>query len=307
MGPFSIDSSGLVRKRIVPSFAIATLALALAACGGSADAGSGTRIVAAFYPLEFIAQKVSPSADVTNVTPAGAEPHDLELTPRDIETLLRADYVLYLGNGFQPAIEDALEGNEAALDLLEGIELIAESEEGGHDTDEHGAESALDPHVWLDPLRFAVMARVVAEATGEPEAAAGLVADLEELDGEFRDGLVECERTVLVTSHAAFGYLADAYGLEQIALTGLAPEAEPSPRDLEQLVEDVERVGATTVFFETLVSPDIAETVARETGATTAVLNPLEGLTEEELEDGADYFSVMRENLAALRQALGCT
>jgi len=297
-----------VRKRIVPSFVIPALALALAACGGSADAGSGTRIVAAFYPLEFIAQKVSPSADVTNVTPAGAEPHDLELTPGDIETLLAADLVLYLGNGFQPSLEDALEGQEAALDLLVGIELIAESaEQHGHDAEEHDAESALDPHVWLDPLRFAVMAQVVAEATGEPAAAAGLVADLDELDSQFRDGLAECERNVLVTSHAAFGYLADAYGLEQIALTGLSPEAEPSPRDLEQLVEDVERVGATTVFFETLVSPDIAETVARETGATTAVLNPLEGLTEEELEDGVDYFSVMRENLTALRQALGCT
>jgi zinc transport system substrate-binding protein len=140
-----------------------------------------------------------------------------------------------------------------------------------------------------------------------PDAADTLVADLEVLDSEFRAGLAECERTVLVTSHAAFGYLANAYGLDQIALTRLAPEAEPSPRDLERLVEEVTEAGATTVFFETLVSPDIAETVARETGATTAVLNPLEGLTEAQLDAGADYFAVMRENLEALRQALGCT
>jgi zinc transport system substrate-binding protein len=278
----------------------AAAVLALTACGRSSEAHSGTTIVATFYPLAFIAQQVVPSAHVTNVTPAGAEPHDLELTPRDVEPLSSAGLVIYLGGGFQPALEDALEGNQSALDLLEAIEL-------GADSDEREDEFARDPHVWLDPLRFAAMAKVVAEASGDPAAADGLIADLKTLDGEFRDGLAECERNVLVTSHAAFGYLADAYGLEQIALAGLSPEAEPSPRDLQRLVEGVKQAGATTVFFETLVSPAVAETVAREAGATTAVLNPLEGLTEEELERGADYFSVMRENLQALRQALGCT
>jgi zinc transport system substrate-binding protein len=294
------------------------LALAAAACGGSSDAGSGTRIVAAFYPLEFLAERVVPGADVTNITPAGAEPHDLELTPGDVEKLTEADFVLYLGNGFQPGLEDAVTEKETALDLLEGLELIEGSDEHGHgdkdehgsesrDADEHDGESALDPHAWLDPMRFAAMAERVADGVGEPDAAGDLVADLEELDGEFRDGLAECESNVIVTSHAAFGYLADAYGLEQIALAGLSPEAEPSPRALGELIEEVKEESATTVFFETLVSPAVAETVARESGATTAVLNPLEGLTQEEIEDGADYFSVMRANLEALRQALGCT
>jgi zinc transport system substrate-binding protein len=161
--------------------------------------------------------------------------------------------------------------------------------------------------VWLDPVRYAAMARRIAEALGEPAAAAGLVAELEELDRDFEEGLARCERRTIVTSHAAFGYLADAYGLRQVALAGVAPEAEPSARALEALVDEVEREGATTVYFETLVSPELARTVAREAGATTAVLDPLEGLPDEELAAGADYFGVMRENLAALRKGLGCS
>jgi zinc transport system substrate-binding protein len=296
------------------------MALALAGCGGSSDTGSGTRIVAAFYPLELLAREVAPDAEVVNLTPPGVEPHDLELAPRQVAALADADLVLYLGGGFQPALEDALREHENALDLLEGLELLEGSTEPDHEQeategardgegraeDERANERALDPHVWLDPLRLAAMAKRVAEALGDPDAASDLVRRLEELDRELREGLGRCERDVLITSHAAFGYLADAYGLRQIALSGLSPEAEPSPRALAELVEEVRSSGATTVFFETLVSPRIAETVAREAGARTAVLNPLEGLTEEELAEGADYFSVMRANLDALRQALGC-
>ncbi|GIU94353.1 MAG: zinc ABC transporter substrate-binding protein [Gaiellaceae bacterium] len=294
-----------MRKRIVPIFLAAALALLASACGGGGESRSQTRIVAAFYPLAFLAERLAPTAEVTTLTPAGAEPHDLELTPREVAALADADLVLYLGQGFQPALERAVRGKANALDLLDGLELIEGSEGDGSHSEGDGSH-ALDPHVWLDPLRFAAMAERVAEALGEPGAADGLVADLQELDEEFRDGLADCERDVIVTSHAAFGYLADAYGLRQLALSGLSPEAEPSPRALEGLVAEVRRSQATTVFFETLVSPKVAETVAREAGVRTAVLNPLEGLTEQELENGADYVSVMRENLAALRQALGC-
>lgn len=285
-----------MRTRIVLIFACAAVTLTLAGCGGDASDESGTTIVAAFYPLAFLAEQVAPNADVTNITPAGAEPHDLELTARDAKAVAGADLVLYLGNGFQPALEKAVNGNHDALDLLGG-DLIEGSEEG---------QAGLDPHVWLDPVRFAAMARRVAEAAGEPAAADDLVAALEKLDREFRVGLAHCERRAIVTSHAAFGYLARAYDLEQIALTGLSPEVEPSAKDLERLIAEVEREGATTVFFEPLVSPELAETVAREAGVQTAVLNPLEGLSDEAAGAGADYFSVMRGNLEALRKALGC-
>lgn len=275
----------------------ATAAALLAGCGGSgeSDAEGSPEVVAAFYPLAYAAERVAPSARVENLTPAGTEPHDLELSPRDVERVREAELVLYLGAGFMPALEDAVRGSENAVDLLAGETLRL-----------GGDEEARDPHVWLDPGRYAELAGRVAETLDDPDAAAGLQAELEGLDREYRDGLSRCEHRAIVTSHAAFGYLADAYGLEQIALTGVSPAAEPSARALEALVREVERRGATTIFFETLVSPELAETVAREAGVETAVLNPLEGLTPEQVDKGADYFSVMRENLAALRDALGC-
>jgi zinc transport system substrate-binding protein len=285
--------------------------LAWTACGGSDDGGSGERVIASFYPIAFAAERVAPEADVENLTPAGAEPHDLELSPRTVEEIANADVVLYLGAGFMPALEETVDDHEGAVDLLSGQQLLAAAESDGHGAaeeseEEHTEESGRDPHVWLDPTRFGAIARAIADALGEPQGADALVADLKELDAEFRAGLADCERREIVTSHAAFGYLADAYDLEQIPLTGVSPEAEPSAQAVEELVDDVREEGATTVFFETLISPELAETVAREADAETAVLNPLEGLTEDEIEDGADYFTVMRENLAALRKALGC-
>ena len=274
-----------MRARIVLTLLAVTLA---SGCAGD-QTGSEQRVVAAFYPIAYAAERISPGADVENLTPAGAEPHDLELSPRDVEKVKDADVVLYLGGGFMPALDDAVQGDDNAVDLL--------AEDG----------SGPDPHVWLDPMRYARIVRKVAASLSVPGSADELVAQLEELDGDFRRGLESCARHELVTSHAAFGYLADAYGLTQIPLTGLSPEAEPSARAIEGLVAKVEEHGATTVFFEPLVSPQLAETVAREAGVKTAVLNPLEGLTEEQIDAGADYFSIMRENLAALRQGLGCT
>lgn len=281
-----------MRTRIVPTFVPIALALAAAACGSSDDTG-GRTVVAAFYPLAFAAERVAAKdVEVSNLTPAGAEPHDLELTARDVERLRDADLVLHLG-GFMPALDDAVDGHDNAVDLLADLPVL-------------DGDDGPDPHVWLDPQRFGAIARRIAAELGDPEAATPLAKELDELDVAFRRGLARCERRTLVSSHAAFSYLADAYGLRQVALTGVSPEAEPSARAIERLVEEVERDGATTVFFETLVGPDLAETVAREAGVTTAVLNPLEGLTDDELAAGDDYFSVMRRNLATLRTALGC-
>jgi zinc transport system substrate-binding protein len=271
-----------------------------AGCGGSDEAGSSRRVVAAFYPLAYAAERVAPGAQVENLTPPGAEPHNLELSARQVERVEAADVVLYLGRGFMPALDDAVNGRSNAVDLLAGQTLLKGPEDG------EGDALDFDPHVWLDPTRFSTMARTVAAALEEPDGANALVAELEKLDREYRRELAQCERRELVTSHAAFGYLAEAYGLEQVPLTGLSPETEPSAKAIERLVAEVKEGGATTVFFETLVSPRLAQTVAREAGAKAAVLNPLEGLTKEELDTGADYFSVMRENLAALRTALGC-
>jgi zinc transport system substrate-binding protein len=266
-----------------------------AACGGDDAGGTRTEVAAAFYPLAFATETIAgPTAEVTNMTPPGVEPHDVELSVRDVERIRSADVVFLLGAEFQPALEDAAEGADGeVVDLLGGVELLRTG--GG-----------LDPHVWLDPIRYAAMAGEIGDVLGRAGAATDLQDRLRELDAELERGLADCERREIVTSHAAFGYLAERYGLEQIAITGLSPEAEPAPDELERLVDEVREHGATTVFFETLLSPRLAETIAREAGVETAELNPLEGLTEEELDAGADYFTVMRDNLATLREALGC-
>jgi zinc transport system substrate-binding protein len=292
---------------------MAGLALAgvLAGCGGDEiePQGEGRDVVAAFYPLAFAAEQIGGSAvNVVSLTPPGVEPHDLELSPSDVETIRDADVVLYLGGGFQPAVEEAALASTGPVDLLDGLELrqAEDSHEGevGHG-DEEPHEGG-DPHVWLDPLRYAAITERLGRVLQAEDAAAAFTARLVELDGDFERGLADCDRRTIVTSHDAFGYLAERYGLEQVAVAGIEPEAEPAPRDLAEVVEHVRESGATTVYVEPLVSPELAETVAREAGIEVATLNPLEGLTAEEVSAGEDYFSVMRSNLAALREGLGC-
>jgi zinc transport system substrate-binding protein len=282
------------RLRLIAALAI----VALSGCGGSSDAASTRHVVASFYPLEFAAKEVGDgSVSVTNLTPPGAEPHDIELTARDVGRIRDADVVLYLDSGFQPAVEDAVRGAQGTtVDLLKGIRLREPPDDETH----------ADPHVWLDPVLYAGMVRRVGGALDARDQASALAARLLRLDREYRRVLSNCTRREIVTSHAAFGYLAARYGLEQVPIAGVSPEAEPTPRKLEAAVRRVHESGATTVFFETLVSPRVAETVARETGARTAVLDPIEGLTKDEAARGEDYFTIMRRNLAALRSALGC-
>jgi zinc transport system substrate-binding protein len=277
----------------------ATVALLSSGCGGNASSASDgrTQVVAGFYPLAFAAAEIGGDrVDVTNLTPPGAEPHDVELSVRDVERVRDADLVLYLGQGFQPALEDAAEGEGSAVDLLEGLDL-REGDEG---------EDARDPHVWLDPVRFAEVVERIGAELGADAPARELASQLHVLDEEYRAGVADCERHELVTAHDAFGYLGERYGLEVIPITGISPETEPSPQDLAEISDLVRERGVTTVFVEPLLSPEIGETVAREAGADTAVLNPLEGLTEEELSSGEDYFTLMRTNLEALQEGLGC-
>jgi zinc transport system substrate-binding protein len=284
-----------MHSRIVLLCAVAVATLGLAGCGGSETSAGGEEVVAAFYPLAFAAEQVAgPGVDVVDLTRAGEEPHDLELSPRDVARIQKAKLVVYAGRGFQPAVEDAVQGRSGpSLDVLDRVRL-------------RGTGDDVDPHVWLDPVRYAQVTRAIASALGEPARAAPFVRRLDALDGELARGLERCERRTIVTSHAAFGYLAARYGLRQVALVGLAPEAEPSPATVARLADTVRATGASTVFTEPLVAPEFADTVAREAGAVTATLDPLEALTPTEEGSGADYFDVMRMNLAALQKALGC-
>jgi zinc transport system substrate-binding protein len=274
---------------------ISLVALGLtSACGGTSGSSGKEEVAASFYPLAFAAEELGgDSLDVVNLTPPGTEPHDLEPTPSDVRKIKSADLVLLLGHGFQPQLEDAAGSDDKVVELLDtpGLHRFAND----------------DPHVWLDPVRYELIARRIGEALrADTSSVQRFVARLEALDREYQRGLANCTRDDIVTSHEAFGYLAQRYGLHQIPITGLNPEAEPSPKDLSRVVGLVRSTHATTVFFETLVSPRIAKAVASETGAHTSVLNPIEGLEPAEAKSGQDYFSLMRSNLASLRAALGC-
>ena len=296
-----------MRLRPLPAF---VALLALSACGGSAgDAEPGRAEVAAgFYPYAFVAEQVGgQDVAVTNLTTPGGEPHDLELTPQQVAAVAESDLVVY-SKGFQPAVDEAVEMQaDNALDVLSVVELHDAAESSGHD---HEHEAGQDPHVWLDPDRLSTIAGAVAErlaevdpahAEGYRERGKALQDELAALDQELRDGLSSCARNEIVTSHDAFGYLAEAYGLEQVAVAGITPEDEASPRRLGEVAAEARQSGVTTVFSEELGSSAVAESLAREIGASTAVLRTLEGPPED-----GDYFTAMRDNLERLRTALDC-
>ena len=286
-------------RSVISRIILILIAVAVAAGCRSAGGAGGERVVAGFYPLAYAAERVAPpTARIEDLTPTGAEPHDLELTPRAAADIERADVVLYLGRGFQPAVADAVHNARGrAVDVLAGLPLHPASGEPG---------LSVDPHVWLDPVRFEHVVLRIGAVLKQPVRAATLVSALSKLDAEYRAGLAHCARRDIVTSHAAFGYLAQRYGLRQLSVTGLTPETEPTAKQLLRVIRLVRKTHATTVFFERLVSPRLADTVAREVGAKTAVLDPVEGLTPSEEMRGDTYFTLMRQNLAALRKALGC-
>ncbi|MGC5021888.1 metal ABC transporter substrate-binding protein [Micromonospora sp. DT47] len=301
-------------------------AAALLALGGATACSTGAGadpdrvdVVAAFYPLQFVAERVGGDAvTVTNLAKPGAEPHDLELNPGQVGQVSEAELVVYL-KGFQPAVDEAVDQNAAkrAFDVTT-VQPLQDAAHGGHQHEGeagHAEEESggKDPHLWLDPTRLATVADKLAERLGEvdPDRAAdytsratALRGELEKLDTEYAAGLKTCQRREIVVSHTAFGYLTERYRLEQVGITGLTPDTEPSPQRLAEVAREAREHQASTIFFETLVSPKVAETIAAEVGAKTAVLDPIEGLSGDR---GGDYLSVMRANLATLRTALGCS
>jgi zinc transport system substrate-binding protein len=307
---------------------LGALVLVATACGGDA-AGDGqddtVSVVASFYPLAHAAERVGGGTiELANLTPPGVEPHDLELTPQDLEAIVTADLVIYAGGGFQPAVDEAVrEATGRTLDVMEDLATLPPPDDDAHDDahddgpeDDHGGEELeADPHVWLDLARYAEIAAAVAAALGEVDPANAATYGTEEaafgdelaaLDDRFRTALETCESRLLVVSHAAFGYLAAAYDLHQEPIAGVSPESEPDPRRLAELRDLVMAENVTTIFTEELVSPAVAETLASEAGVGTAVLNPLEGLTAEQEAAGEDYGSIMQANLEALVDGLRC-
>lgn len=274
------------------------LASLLAACGGNAQTGD-PRVVASFYPYAFVAEQVGGShIEVDNLTSPGVEPHDVELKPKQVGAVQEADLIVYQ-RGFQSAVDDAVDqASRSSDDVLDVAEVVQE----GHD----------DPHTWLDPTTMITVAHAVEKrlSNADPDHASTFAAnadrlerELTRLDAAFADGVKTCRTRTIVTSHAAFHYLAERYRLKQVPIAGIDPTNEPTPSQLADISALVKREGITTIFTEELVSPAIADTVARETGARTATLDPIEGLGDN---DGETYVTLMKRNLDAIRTANGC-
>jgi zinc transport system substrate-binding protein len=314
-----------IKKSSSTIAAFAALSLVLSSCSSvtqeartsqSASAAAEVLIVhAAFYPLEFLAKEIGgDQIQVVSLTVPGAEPHDMELTPVQVAELEKTSLALFI-DGFMPAVDEAIEASvpERALDLGTTVTLLegeTHSDEATVTQDDHGA---YDSHIWLDPANMISMAKAVSDrlilidpARSDYYSAntAALVAELEALDQEFTTGLANCKQKEIVTSHESFGYLANAYGFEQHGIAGLSPDTEPSPARLVEISEMVKAEGITTIYYETLVSPAIAGTVANETGATTAVLDPIEGLVKGSTDT---FITVMQANLQALIKGQTCS
>ncbi|MEU6550138.1 metal ABC transporter substrate-binding protein [Streptomyces sp. NPDC046915] len=314
-----------VRRRLIS--AVATTAVtalgltALSACSSVTAAGNTNRfdVVASFYPMAFLAERIGGShVHVTSLTLPGQEPHDLEISARQTAQLEESDAVLYLKN-LQPTVDKAVAQSEvktkidaASLTSLEkhGNEVGGHAAE--HDSSKNEELAGLDPHIWLDPVRYAQVAEGVGKAfeKADPKHAAdyrkntaALVKRLDDLNAQFKNGLAHTRTKVFLTTHAAFGYLAERYGLTEEAINGLDPESEPSAAHVRNLETVAKADGVTTVFYETLVSDKTAKTVAADAGLRTDVLDPIEGITSRSR--GKDYFAVQESNLKALQKALG--
>ncbi|MFH8236470.1 MULTISPECIES: zinc ABC transporter substrate-binding protein [unclassified Streptomyces] len=329
-----------VRRRHISGIAVTAAAAlglgTLSACSSDSAAAGNTDkfdVVASFYPMQFLAEQIGGDhVNVTTLTEPGQEPHDLELSAKQTAQMGEADAVLYL-KALQPAVDEAIAQSDvktkidaATLTTLEDHGNV-EHDHGhdhGHEGEEHAAEEhseeahseeeehARDPHIWLDPVKYAEVAEGVAKAfeKADPDHAADyrknaetLAKKLADLNTSFKDGLANTDTKVFFTNHAAFGYLAERYGLTQEAINGLDPESEPSPARIKELQDEAKADGVTTVFYETLVSGKTAKTLAKDAGLKTDVLDPLEGITDKS--KGDDYFEVMQSNLKALEAALG--
>jgi zinc transport system substrate-binding protein len=287
---------------------------------------SKAQVAASFYPLYFFSSEISKGrGEVFNITPAGVEPHDYDPTPQDIVKLQESSMVVVNGAGFEPWLDRLKEElkDKTVIYTSEGIELVQGVEE--HEEEDHEEEEApepeeegehLDPHVWLSPrlAKFQVDKILQGYVQIDPgnkalyeKNAQGLKQKLDELDSKFRSGLSSCSQRDFVTSHAAFGYLAKEYGLNQVAISGISPDEEPSPAQLAEVTDFARENNVKYIFFETLLSPKLSETIAREVGAQTLVLDPVEGLSDDDIKQGKNYFTVMENNLQNLQTALECS
>ena len=309
--------------RMIPIAKIALFAVLVASCSGTTSSTPDAITVAAsFYPIEEILRQVGGThVNVVELTPAGQGAHDVQLTAKQLNVLSSASAVFYISDGFQPDVEKAvasLPGSVVPVDLLQSVTLldvVAQLDGTEGETDGEVLASGKDPHVWLDPANMIAMTTAVADALSQlsPEfsaqfnaAAKSYVAELQTLGTEIDTQLATCESRVLVTSHRAFAYLAKRANLRQVAIAGVNPEEEPSAKSLEAIAAFARANKVSTIFFETLLPADLAKTLADKVGAAADLLDPIEGISSEDLASGASYLTIQRDNLARLQKGLGC-
>ena len=328
-------------KRILAAACAAATALALSACTSTATSGDSSSkdgkltVMASFYPLQYLAEKIGGEhVSVTSLPPEGAEPHDLELSPKMVDSLSSADAVVYLA-GFQSAVDEAIEQQapKTVIDVSPAAELVeagtdanhpseeeeeatdeaqsGETEGHDHEGHEHHHDMSADPHFWLDPTRMAKAATLVGDKLAEADSAhadvykanaKALADELNTLSDTLVTKTSSCKVKTFVTAHTAFGYLADRTGLTQVGISGLDPESSPSPARLAEIAQIAKEQGVTTIFTEALIDPKVAQTLADDLGITTAVLDPIESQTDA----SKDYAATMNSNIDALTKALDC-
>ena len=297
----------------------------LAACNNNQNTNEKTadeslKIMTSFYPLyDFTTKIAGDRANVINLVQPGIEPHDYEPSPKDLANLNEVDLFIYNGAGYESWVTDTIKSidtkDKKIINSSEYVDLLTlrETGESTEPNDKEGQEDkTYDPHFWLDPIRAKQIAEVIKEELIklDPDGKVvyeenfnKLAVNFDELNSEYTEVLSNPSRKEVIVSHNAFGYLTNRYGLEQIAITGISPSDEPSPKKLKELISFANERQINYILFETLVSPKVAETVKDTIGAKSLTLNPIEGLTNKEIKTGDDYFSVMRENLATLKLA----
>ncbi|ARZ70236.1 ABC transporter substrate-binding protein [Streptomyces albireticuli] len=320
--PRSLRAPRITTAAVATAAALGLLTLSACSSGTADEAADGKlKVVASFYPMQFLAEQIGGDhVSVTNLTKPGQEPHDLELKPRQTASLTDAGAIVYL-KGLQPAVDEAVKQSKnkhvadaASLTSMEehGTEVDGHDHTSGDNHSHSHSEAGADPHIWLDPVKYAEVAKGVAKTLGEAapdhradfeKNADALAKRLDGLNKKFSDGLKNRASDTFITTHAAFGYLADRYSLTEEAISGLDPESEPSAARIKDLQKLAKEHHVSTVFFETIANPSTAKTLAKDLDLKTDVLDPLEGISDKS--KGDDYFEVMEANLAALQKALG--
>ncbi|MFK7695420.1 metal ABC transporter substrate-binding protein [Paenibacillus sp. HJGM_3] len=311
------------------SYILLTLALStvliLSGCGKTSGVQleeGKINIVTTFYPLYYFAGAIGGDhAHVINLVPAGVEPHEWSPKSRDLVAMTKAELFVYNGAGFEGWVDDFLASKKSGskqvvIEASAGIPLIHAGEEGAADNkDDHGheQESGVDPHVWVSPKSALHMAESIKNGLIQADAAhktdyeanyGKLAQQLSALDAQFKEKLSKVSKKEIIVSHQAFGYLARDYGLTQMPIMGLSPDAEPTAKAMKEINQFIREHQVKVIFFEELVSDKLAKTLAEDAKIETEVLNPLEGLTDAQIKAGDNYVTVMESNLQKLLKAL---